>query len=102
MRNPRAFGKALVVGAPAPRTVPLPAGLPAPVERFYRTVYGEDVPVIETVVITGRATMRPMFNIPLPARFVFIHNTGRDYRHYFEATFFGDAVSHSAPKLPEV
>jgi len=86
--TPRPF-PAYAVPTPALKTVSLPAGLPAPVERFYRTVYGENVPVIETVVITGRATMRPMFNIPLPARFVFIHNTGRDYRHYFEATFFG-------------
>lgn len=70
------------------RTVPLPAGLLAPVERFYRTVYGEQVPVIETVALAGRGHMRP-FGIWLPARFVMVHNAGRDYRHYFEATFFG-------------
>jgi hypothetical protein len=70
-------------------TVPLPGGLPAPVERFYRKIYGDQVPVIETVVITGRGTIRPIMNIPLPARFIFVHNTGRDYRHYFESTFFG-------------
>jgi hypothetical protein len=69
--------------------VPLTAGLPAPVERFYRTVYGERVPQIHSVVVTGRATIRPVANIPLPARFVFIHRAGYDYRHYFEATFFG-------------
>jgi len=74
---------------PELRTAPLPASLPAPVDRFFRTVYGERMPVIETVVIRGRATIRPVFNIPLPARFVFVHNAGRDYRHYFEATFFG-------------
>ena len=73
---------------PELRTVPLPAGLPAPVERFYRTVYGEQVPIIETVVLTGRAAIAP-FKIALPARFVFVHNAGRDYRHYFEAAFFG-------------
>lgn len=70
-------------------SVPLPAGLPAPVERFFRTVYGDQVPVIDTVVLSGRATMRPFLNLPLPARFVFVHNAGYDYRHYFEATFFG-------------
>jgi hypothetical protein len=74
---------------PELKTVPLPAGLPAPVERFYRTVYGDTVPVIETAVLTGRATIRPVMNIPLPARFIFVHNAGRDYRHYIEATFFG-------------
>jgi hypothetical protein len=70
------------------RTIPLPAGLPAPVERFYRTVYGDQIPVIDSVVIIGRGRMRP-FGIWLPARFVIIHETGRSYRHYFEATFFG-------------
>lgn len=43
---------------PALNTVPLPAGLPAPVERFYRQIYGEQVPVIESAVITGRLAMR--------------------------------------------
>ncbi|PKN91038.1 MAG: hypothetical protein CVU44_21505 [Chloroflexi bacterium HGW-Chloroflexi-6] len=70
------------------KTVLLPEELPKPVERFYRTVYGEQIPVIETVVISGRGRIRP-FGIWLPARFVMVHNAGRDYRHYFEATFFG-------------
>src|SRR5687767_1702819 len=68
--------------------IPLPAGLPAPVERFYKTVYGDEIPVIETVVIKGRAFISP-FGVGLPARFLFAHNAGRDYRHYFEATWFG-------------
>jgi hypothetical protein len=37
----------------AEETMPLPDGLPAPVERFYRQVYGDDVPRIESAVITG-------------------------------------------------
>jgi hypothetical protein len=73
---------------PPLRTIPLPAGLPAPVERFYRTVYGASVPVIETAVIKGRAEISP-FGVNLPARFVFVHNAGKDYRHYIEATWFG-------------
>ena len=36
------------------RTIPLPEGLPAPVERFYRQVYGENIPVIESLVVSGR------------------------------------------------
>lgn len=70
-------------------TVPLPQGLPAPVERFYRLVYGEQVPVITSAVLTGRATMRPFGPINLPARFRFTHEAGKGYRHYIEATFFG-------------
>ncbi|MBN1149234.1 MAG: hypothetical protein JXA78_18380 [Anaerolineales bacterium] len=72
------------------RAIPLPGGLPAPVERFYRQVYGDQIPVIESAVITGRAVMRPIpGGPPLPARFRFIHRAGKDYRHYIEATFFG-------------
>src|SRR5574342_603267 len=70
------------------KTMPLPEGLPAPVERFYRTVYGDQLPVVESMVATGRGRIRP-FGIWLPVRFVFVHNADRDYRHYFEATFFG-------------
>lgn len=71
------------------KTVALPTGLPKPVERFYRAIYGENIPVIETVVLQGRATMKPFLNIAIPARFVFVHIAGKDYRHYFEATLFG-------------
>jgi hypothetical protein len=74
---------------PALRTVPLPAGLPAPVERFYRRIYGDAVPVIESAVITGRATVRPVMGLTFPARFRFTHTAGQDYRHYIEATLFG-------------
>jgi len=73
---------------PALKTVPLPSGLPAPTERFYKTVYGDEIPVIETVVFKGRAVIAP-FGVQLPARFLFVHNAGRDYRHYIEATWFG-------------
>ncbi len=70
-------------------TRPLPAGLPAPVERFYRSLYGEEIPVIETVVIQGRGVIKPFLKLPIPARFVFVHRAGRAYRHYFEAALFG-------------
>jgi hypothetical protein len=33
--------------------------------------------------------MKPFMNIPILARFVFVHIGGKDYRHYFEATWFG-------------
>ena len=69
-------------------TVPLPEGLPAPVERFYRQLYGEQIPVIESAVISGRGHLR-IKGIVFPARFRFTHDSGQDYRHYIEATFFG-------------
>ena len=72
----------------APERVPLPAGLPEPVDRFYREIYGDTVPVIESAVLTGRARMR-INGIWFPARWRFIHDAGQGYRHYIEATLFG-------------
>ena len=73
---------------PRLETVPLPEGLPAPVERFYRQLYGENVPVIASAVISGRAKIR-LGGITFPGRFRFTHHAGHDYRHYIEATLFG-------------
>jgi hypothetical protein len=85
--KPKSFAP-FPAAAPELKTISLPDGLPAPVERFYKTAYGDQIPVIETVVIKGRGTMAP-FGVKMPARFIFVHNAGKDYRHYFEATFFG-------------
>jgi len=71
-----------------PETLPLPAGLPPPVERFYRQIYGDDIPVIESAVISGRARLR-LTGLTFPARFRFTHHAGQGYRHYIEAAVFG-------------
>jgi hypothetical protein len=68
--------------------VPLPTGLPAPVERFYRELYGDEVPVIASAVVTGRATLR-IAGLTFPARFRFTHDAGWAYRHDIEATLYG-------------
>ena len=73
---------------PALQTIPLPTGLPAPVERFFRQEYGEQIPLIRSAVISGRGTIR-LKGVVLPVRFRFTHLAGQDYRHYFEVTFFG-------------
>ena len=70
-------------------TIGLPKGLPAPVKRFYRAVYGDSIPIIKSAVITGRAEMRPVGPFMWPARFRFIHAVGEGYRHYIEIMFFG-------------
>ena len=89
-------------------TMTLPEDLPAPVDRFYRTVFGDRVPVIESAVISGRTKMR-MFGVNLPGRFRFIHDAGNDYRHYIEVTTFGFPImkvnefyldGHSRLELP--
>jgi hypothetical protein len=73
---------------PPLRIMPLPDDLPAPVARFYRELYGEAIPVIESAVLTGRARMR-LKGVSFTARFRFTHEAGRNYRHYIEATWFG-------------
>jgi hypothetical protein len=85
--QPRSFD-AYPAQTPELEIVPLPGDLPAPVERFYQTLYGDEIPVIESAVITGRARLR-VFGITFPSRFRFTHVAGQDYRHYLEATIYG-------------
>jgi hypothetical protein len=73
------------------KTVELSADLPAPVARYYETIIGDQIPIIESAVITGRAKLR-LFGLRFPARFRFTHIAGQDYRHYIEATIFGYPV----------
>lgn len=73
---------------PTLSTVPLPAALPAPVARYYQTIFGDEVPVVETAVINTRGTVR-FAGITFPARLIFTHEAGQGYRHYIEATLFG-------------
>lgn len=69
-------------------TEELPADLPEPVSRFYRTILGDRIPPIESAVITGRGSLR-FRGITFPARLRFTHDAGHGYRHYIEATVFG-------------
>lgn len=69
-------------------TVPLPDGLPAPVARYFHQLYGDQVPVITSAVLTGQASIKP-FGFALPSRIRFVYEAGQGYRHYIESTFFG-------------
>lgn len=78
--------------APAvPRTIPLERGLPAPVERFYRALYGDQLPVVDSAIVSGRGHMR-VSGVTLPVRFRFTHDAGREYRHHIQATVYGVPV----------
>lgn len=85
--QPAPFIKVSGKGEP-PALISLPEDLPAPVARYFTQIYGDQVPVIQSAVISGRATMR-VNGITFPARFRFVHQAGQGYRHYIEATFFG-------------
>lgn len=65
-----------------PRRVPIPAGLPSPVERYARIVFGESIPVFDTAMITGHARLSP-FGLPMPTRFRFYYDVRRS-SHYHE------------------
>jgi hypothetical protein len=90
-----AVGLRLVPGPLAPfataepvlATMPLPNDLPPPVERWYRDLYGDEVPIVDSAVISGRATLR-LGGLTFQGRFRFIHEAGRGYRHYLDATLF--------------
>ncbi len=73
------------------QSIPLPADLPAPVERFYRQLYGDRIPVIDSAVISGTGRLR-INGITLPARFRFMHISGQAYRHYIETTIYGQPL----------
>ena len=47
----------------------------APLERYLRAVYGEELPIVETSVITGRGRIRP--SAPGTGRPVFDSSTKR-------------------------
>jgi hypothetical protein len=85
--NPKPF-PAYTGATKKKKTIPLPEGLPAPVVRFYRQVYGEAIPLIGSAVFSGRARLR-VAGITFPGRFRFTHDAGKGYHHYIEATLFG-------------
>ncbi|HLV34641.1 MAG TPA: DUF6544 family protein [Spirillospora sp.] len=67
--------------------IPLPDNLPALVRRFYQAIAGDEIPVIDSAVLTLSGHLRFM-GITFPARMRFIHEAGRNYRHYIEAMVF--------------
>jgi hypothetical protein len=54
-------------------------------------VYGDELPVVTSAVISGRGRMR-MAGVTFPARFRFSHVAGRAYRHYIELCVAGRRV----------
>ncbi len=72
-------------------TVPLPADLPEVVQRYGQAVFGGSVPMVESAVVVGRATIRRN-GMTLPARLKIYYDASGDYYHYFEVTWFGYPV----------
>jgi hypothetical protein len=72
-------------------TVPIPTDLPEVVRRYGQAVFGDSVPVVESAVVVGRATIRRN-GLALPARLKIYYDARGDYYHYIEVTWFGFPV----------
>lgn len=69
-------------------TFPIPNDLPRPVDKFYRILYGDEIPAIHSFILTARGNIR-FQGVTLPARLRFTHDAGKGYRHYIETTVWG-------------
>ncbi len=79
---------------PAPRLLPLPADLPAPVQRFASAVFGARLPEVRSALVIGRARLAPT-GLPLPSRFRFYYDAGRSsHYHEIQATWFSLPILH--------
>ncbi len=73
---------------PAPRMIPIPMGLPAPVERFTRALFGDSLPEVRSAMVIGRARLAPT-GMPLPTRFRFYYDAARSsHYHDIQVTWF--------------
>jgi hypothetical protein len=74
--------------SPSLSAVSMPDDLPKPVSRFFSTIFGNSIPVIQSAVVSGRGTIR-FKGIVFPSRWRFVYCAGSGYRHYIEATLLG-------------
>lgn len=72
----------------SPKHLILPDDLPAPVARYFKAAVGDQIPVIQSAVITGTGKLT-FKGITFNSRWRFVHDAGRGYRHYIETTIFG-------------
>jgi len=74
-----------------PIFVESPANLPPPVARYVDAAFGEEIPVIESALIVGRADLT--FNgVTVPGRFKMYHDAGEAYYHYMQVAWFSIPV----------
>jgi hypothetical protein len=70
-----------------PGSVALPSDLPEPVRRHFRATLGEQVPRIETAVVSGRADFK-VKGLWTPMRFKGYYVAGHEFRRDMEITWF--------------
>lgn len=80
-------------------TVAVPAGLPAPVQRYFEVTAGSEVPHAETAVVWGRARLKlpdARRGMWFPAQWKGSYAAGRGYRRDMDLTWFGRTVLRAA------
>ncbi len=78
----------VIVSADSPRMIPIPEGLPAPVERFAQAVFGDSLPEVQSAMVQGRAQLAPT-GMPMPTRFRFYYDAVRNsHYHDIQVTWF--------------
>lgn len=78
----------VIVAPPPPASVPIPADLPEPVQRFARAIFGDSLPVVKSAMVIGRGALSP-FGLPLPSRFRFYYDAASSsHYHVIESTWF--------------
>ncbi len=77
--------------SPPFQTRPLPTDLPKPVTDFFSLILGNQIPIINSAIISGRGSIRFM-GVTFAARWRFTHQAGRAYHHYIEATVLGQPL----------
>lgn len=83
-----ASGFPAVTAGAAPRMIPIPEDLPAPVERFARAVFGDSLPDVQSAMVLGRAQLAPT-GMPMPTRFRFYYDAVRSsHYHDIQVTWF--------------
>jgi hypothetical protein len=92
--KPGQFPAPATPATPKPvRLVPIPAGLPAPVDRWFRAEFPAGLPVYDTVVMQGTGIMR-IAGIGLPFRHRVELRPGRGFYRKMDLTWFNIAFLH--------
>jgi hypothetical protein len=68
--------------------IELPSDLPKPVYRHFATTLGDQIPEINSAVVSGKARFK-FSGIWMPVRFKAYYIPGRDFYRYMEITWFG-------------
>jgi len=69
-----------------------PNNLPAPVARYVKAVFGDQIPLVESAIIIGKVDV--VFNgITFPARFKIHHDAGKSYYHFIQMAWFGQVIA---------